>query len=239
MIEILIVDDDSEFLFSLFNKINEVLSDGFVIKKICNNGKEAYEYIANNHIDVVLLDLKIPIISGVELLIKIKDLVNLPEIIVISGDTTQILKLMQNKFPIYYVFSKPVNVEALIVTLAEIKAKKSNKVTEDKIRQRLIKILSIFNFNISSLGYKYLIDCIAMCINADEIILPIEKKLYKLVAEQNNISNHIKVKWAIQKAISSMLNYTEEKTIKENFLYTSSPTPKQFITQIFFEFFKL
>jgi len=76
---ILIVDDDPDFIQS----VKDVLKDrGWRIGSV-NNGKDAIERIRAGGIDILILDLRLPVMSGLELYIELKrEGYTLPTIIV-------------------------------------------------------------------------------------------------------------------------------------------------------------
>ncbi|MBX4262522.1 response regulator transcription factor [Clostridium estertheticum] len=63
-IKILIADDDS--LISEGLKIIIGLDEEFIVMGCVENGLEAVEYCLNNQVDVALLDIRMPILNGVE-----------------------------------------------------------------------------------------------------------------------------------------------------------------------------
>ena len=64
---------------------------------IARNGLEAIEKLTNNKIDIILLDLVMPLCNGYEVLEKIKNLRKYDEsCIVISGNIQDIYKLKNN-----------------------------------------------------------------------------------------------------------------------------------------------
>ena len=78
--KILIVDDEIEYQKVLTLILSGV---GYSIAS-CSNGIEALDYINNNIVDLVLTDLKMPIMDGVELIKKIKEKYDTIEIIVMT-----------------------------------------------------------------------------------------------------------------------------------------------------------
>ena len=64
---VLIVDDNIKFVVSLYKYIQNEIPD---IQKIgiATDGKEALKYINNINPNIIILDLKMPIMDGVELL---------------------------------------------------------------------------------------------------------------------------------------------------------------------------
>lgn len=64
MINLLIVDDQIILREGLKFMLSK--EDGINIVEICENGHEAYEMCRNNRVDVILMDIKMPIMDGVE-----------------------------------------------------------------------------------------------------------------------------------------------------------------------------
>ncbi|NNF01638.1 MAG: response regulator transcription factor [Bacteroidia bacterium] len=64
MIKILVADDHALFL----EGVQSLLSEETDIKTVyvANNGQEALDYVKNEDIDVALLDIKMPVVDGVE-----------------------------------------------------------------------------------------------------------------------------------------------------------------------------
>lgn len=77
-LHILVVDDEKEILEYLKNE----LSSEYKVQT-CNNGREAYEYILNNHVDLVVSDVMMPEMDGFTLCKKIKQNANINHIPVI------------------------------------------------------------------------------------------------------------------------------------------------------------
>ncbi|MEF2244215.1 response regulator transcription factor [Paenibacillus sp. IITD108] len=70
MYNLLIVDDDYEIRNGLC-KYFPWDSIGFRVVGNVENGKEAYDFILNNEVDVVLCDIKMPVMSGLDLALKL------------------------------------------------------------------------------------------------------------------------------------------------------------------------
>ena len=79
--KILIVDDEIEYQ----KVLSLILSDvGYDIAS-CSNGNEALEHIENNVVDLVLTDLKMPVMDGVELIKRIKEKYDDVDVIVMTA----------------------------------------------------------------------------------------------------------------------------------------------------------
>ncbi|MDI9494539.1 MAG: sigma-54 dependent transcriptional regulator [Bacillota bacterium] len=79
--KILIVDDEIEYQ----SVLRFILSDlGYSVAG-CSNGAEALDYLDNNVVDLVLTDLKMPVMDGVELIKRIKEKHPTVDIIVMTA----------------------------------------------------------------------------------------------------------------------------------------------------------
>ena len=85
MLRVMLVDDEPYILQGL-----QVLIDwesaGFEIVALCHNGKEALQYLKENDVDLVISDIKMPEMTGLELLEAVKkDHVSGAEFIFLTG----------------------------------------------------------------------------------------------------------------------------------------------------------
>ncbi|MGL5315113.1 MAG: response regulator [Peptostreptococcaceae bacterium] len=91
MINVLIVEDDP-MVAAIDKKYTEDLPQ-FNIIGICNNGKEAFEILNNQQIDLIILDVYMPKVDGVELLKQMrKNDIKTDVIMVTAAHETNLLK---------------------------------------------------------------------------------------------------------------------------------------------------
>jgi two-component system response regulator PilR (NtrC family) len=108
-INILIVDDDS----SLRNMLSIILKkEGFQIQT-AENGSNALNFLKKNKTDLIISDIKMPDISGIELLKKIKTInKDLPFILITAfsstNDAIEAMKLGADDY-----ITKPFNIDEL------------------------------------------------------------------------------------------------------------------------------
>lgn len=72
MRKVLLVDDEP-FILQGLKAVVDWNAEGFDVVKSCANGLEAYEYLKDNKVDVILADIKMPVMTGLELLKKIRE----------------------------------------------------------------------------------------------------------------------------------------------------------------------
>ncbi len=78
---ILVVDDTATILY-VFKRL--LGNEGYTVLT-ASNGKEALELVRQKSVELVILDLKLPDMSGIEILRRIKRLRDNVEVIVITG----------------------------------------------------------------------------------------------------------------------------------------------------------
>ena len=92
MYNILVCDDARDIVSALDIYLT---SDGYRVFK-AYNGKEALEYIRTENIHLVLMDIMMPEMDGIQTMVKIRELSNVPVILLTakSEDTDKVLGLM-------------------------------------------------------------------------------------------------------------------------------------------------
>ena len=126
MKNILLVDDDPNVSETLVGLLD---SSEFKFHQL-QDGKGALEYISNNNLDLVLLDVNLPTVSGLDVLKEIKKRdSNLP-VIVISGYVSTENAIEAMKEGAYEYITKPFKIERLMLTI--------NKAVGDKESHELL-----------------------------------------------------------------------------------------------------
>ena len=72
MRKVLLVDDEP-FILQGLKAVVDWNGEGFEVVKSCANGLEAYEYLKEESVDVILADIKMPQMTGIELLKRIRE----------------------------------------------------------------------------------------------------------------------------------------------------------------------
>jgi DNA-binding NtrC family response regulator len=114
-IRLLVVDDEPELL--------QVLEQAFcrrgMLVACTGNGAEALAAISERVFDVVLLDLKMPGMDGVEVLERIKRLQPLAEVIVLTGHPSMELAMECLRLGAFEFLMKPQRLEALAAKIRQ------------------------------------------------------------------------------------------------------------------------
>ncbi len=106
-IHVLVVDDEEDVRETL----SSVLKNLNYIPFVASNGKEALEVIKNEHIDVVLSDLYMPEMDGIELLKRVRSENNKIVFLMITAHPTIETAVEAIKKGAYDYLSKPFHIE--------------------------------------------------------------------------------------------------------------------------------
>lgn len=109
---VLIVDDE----LGPRESLGMILKPSFNIYS-SEDGREAIQIIKNTNIDVVTLDLKMPIMSGEEVLKLIKDYDPTIEVVIITGYGTLKSAVEAIKYNVFDYILKPFNVSDILSTV--------------------------------------------------------------------------------------------------------------------------
>ena len=225
MKKILIVEDSPSVYLPIKEQLEETNMFNEII--IAEDGKSALDLILNEEIDIIILDLKLPVLSGTEIL-KILEKNNIERhIIVMSGEQQLITEMIQLNLNIEAYFSKPFEIERLMRKVVQIN--KIYSIPTPEYRKIITSYLDEFNFNKTSIGYTYIIDCLLLCIKEKRKVIPKMTLLYQNVANRYEMKNSININWSITKCIKSMLKSTPPEIISKYFNHTLNPSSKIFL----------
>ncbi|MCX7737300.1 MAG: response regulator [Candidatus Kapabacteria bacterium] len=124
MIKLLIVDDELDFLDTITKRME---LRGFEVSK-APDGYKALDLLEKSDFDVVVLDLKMPGIDGLEVLEKIKKNKKNTEIIIYSAHGSEEVASKTLELGAFSYITKPIEIDKLIsvINLA-VKASKKNQ----------------------------------------------------------------------------------------------------------------
>ena len=110
---ILAIDDDPVFLKS----IKELLEYQKYSVETCSNPLKALSLFQTNAYQVVLLDVKMPGMDGIELLKKFQQIKKLIPVIMVSGQSTISIAVESLKMGAFDFIEKPVDADRLMLTI--------------------------------------------------------------------------------------------------------------------------
>lgn len=226
MINVLIADDNVEYAVNLMNYINEK-NDNIKVFNIAKNGQETLEILnLKNNIDVILLDYKMPILNGNQVLDKITDKEKYNDsFIVISGEIESVIKLRKNEM-IHSIIYKTTSMNEIIRKINELfeykESIKKSKILKNKITEELLYL----GYDISHKGTQYLIKVIDyIASNPNKELEKLEKNVYPQIASIYNDSAH-NVKCRINNATTIMYYNCEIEKLKKYFNFNVDIKPK-------------
>lgn len=131
--KILVVDDDQDGLhlldFALKSKGWQVVTAGF--------GNAALEKFQKESFDLVLLDLKLPDLDGMEVMKQMKEISPETEVIIISGFSSVDKAVEATKEGAFYFIEKPIDLESLFVLVEKAISVQSKSVEIKQLRDKL------------------------------------------------------------------------------------------------------
>jgi len=110
---ILIVDDE----LAIVEELTDILSDEGYDVLIAHNGVDAIDIFKHNRVDLVLLDIKLPKLGGVEAFPMMKKIKPNVPVIIITGTFAKELAEQTIRKGAKDVLYKPFSVEDLITTI--------------------------------------------------------------------------------------------------------------------------
>jgi DNA-binding NtrC family response regulator len=126
--ELLLVDDEVEYLETLIKRLRR----REVRARAAHSGEEALERLAQEPVDVVLLDVKMPGMGGIQTLREIKARHPLIEVILLTGHASVEVAIEGMELGAFDYLMKPVDLDELLHKIQDAHGRKS--VQEAKIR---------------------------------------------------------------------------------------------------------
>ncbi|MEA1960843.1 MAG: sigma-54 dependent transcriptional regulator [Bacillota bacterium] len=158
---ILVVEDDAGMRFAL----DECLKRRNYSTLLACDGQEAIEFFCNSSPNLVLLDLKIPKMSGMEVLERIKEISPETVIVILTGNATIDNAVEAMKKGAYDFITKPFEVEDLlnVVEKANNKGKigKENLIAQNNVRANSSELYQA-DISVAARNLNQIIDSIAV-----------------------------------------------------------------------------
>lgn len=133
MPRILVIDDER----AIRNTLKEILEYEKYKVDLAENANQAQEIVKNNDFDVILCDIKMPDMDGLELLPKLLDLQADTPIVMISGHGNIDTAVEAIKKGAYDFIEKPLDLNRLLITIRNA-MDKSNLVSETKTLRKKV-----------------------------------------------------------------------------------------------------
>lgn len=135
MIKVVVADDNEILLKQIVKALKQ--SNEIDIVGVAKNGEEELEYIKQLYPDVVVTDIEMPKMTGVEVIEIVKNFENAPEFIVITGGASSEIMKRLYELPIRNIYNKPIDMQKLVseIERCKIEEQQSPKInlhTEEK-----------------------------------------------------------------------------------------------------------
>lgn len=135
---VLVVDDEKEFLETIVKRLQK---RNLYVEGV-EGGEKAVELIAKGNFDVVLLDVKMPGMDGVETLREIKKIRPLTEVVMLTGHASVESGIEGMKLGAFDYLMKPMELEQLFEKLKDAYEKKH--LQEQRIEQAKVRHTMMF-----------------------------------------------------------------------------------------------
>lgn len=184
MSNILIIDDEK----AIRKTLGEILSyEGYKIDE-AGDGEEGLKKFREKNYDVVLCDIKMPRIDGVEFLEKVSEINADVPVIMISGHGTIETAVEAVKKGAYDYISKPPDLNRLLITIRNA-MDKTNLVTETKVlRRKASKVEEMIGESDPMVKIKETIDKVA----------PTEARV--MIMGENGVGKELVARWIHEKS---------------------------------------
>ena len=237
--------------------LNDMLKneEGINIVGNAETGEDAYKMILNSEPDIVLLDVVMPGMDGVEVMEKVKtegDFKKKPSFIMVSAAGSENVTEDSFRMGANYFIMKPFEKDSVIEKIRRVASYRAKPRMEDPEDPRKVKpygdleeyrgrnlekdvtqILHEIGVPAHIKGYQYLRDAITISVEDQDMLTSVTKVLYPTIAKKHQTTPS-RVERAIRHAIEVAWNRGKMETINEIFGYTVSngkgkPTNSEFI----------
>ena len=127
---VLFVDDEIEFLETLLKRMKKRDLQASGVK----SGEQALEFLDQNRVDVVVLDVKMPGMDGIQALKEIKKLHPLIEVVMLTGHASVEVAIQGMELGAFDYLMKPVDIDDLLYKVQDAYKKKA--IHQKKILRR-------------------------------------------------------------------------------------------------------
>jgi len=128
-ISVLLIDDEEDFVATLAKRL--------AVRRLrvstANNGRQALEWLASNPVDVVVVDMRMPDMNGIEVTRAVKREHALVEVILLTGHANLEASLEGMEAGAFDYLLKPVAIDELVYKIEDARSKKA--LQEEKIRR--------------------------------------------------------------------------------------------------------
>ncbi len=184
MAKILVIDDEKP----IRNTLQEILEYEDHKVEIASDGFEGLEMAKENKYDIILCDIKMPNMDGIEVLEKLEDASPDVPVIMISGHGSVETAVEALKKGAYDFIEKPLELNRLLVTIRNALEKKDLVVETKKLKRRVSKTYDMIGESESIAKIKEMIDRVA----------PTDARV--LITGKNGTGKELVARWVHEKS---------------------------------------
>ncbi len=127
-IRVMLIDDEVEFLESM----KRILQRRNMIVTVAESGEKALNLLRKSIVDIAIVDVKMPVMDGLELLRRIKEDFPSVEVILLTGHPTVEAALKGIKLGANEYLKKPPDIDELITTIRRLFQKRQQIILEQQ-----------------------------------------------------------------------------------------------------------
>lgn len=243
-IKVMLADPNDDFRALLAQAIAG--EEGLELAASTGDGLEALRLLRESRPDVLLLDLVLPGLDGMELLRRMPESGVEPSVLVVSSFFNEKTIAEAAMLGAYYFIPKPCDVEALLsrvrqsmelpATLAPYEPPERPGNSEMELEAAVTDVIHEIGVPAHIKGYQYLREAIIITVRDMDVINAVTKVLYPAVAKKFGTTPS-RVERAIRHAIEVAWDRGDLETLQKFFGYTVSnikgkPTNSEFIAMI-------
>lgn len=138
MLRVLLADDEP-FIAQGLTKLVDWEQEGYEVAAIAANGQEALEYLEKNSVDLIIADIKMPVMSGVELLKRLREEhISEAHFVILSGYSDFSYAQQAIRYHCLDYILKPVEKEKLLGILRKV-AHMSENLRQNEENQKMME----------------------------------------------------------------------------------------------------
>lgn len=241
-ISLLIVDDDKNYVKELTEYART--RNDFLDVSYAQNGKEALELVKMLQPDVIITDVFMPVLDGIGFLKQLSHipLKTRPRIIISSVSPLTPMLERASKYGVDYFMMKPQPYSEICDTVCDLFSDVSIKTAEEIVSTKNTEeIISVYmkqlGFSAHLIGFNYMRESLMLAVNDMNVLSPITRNLYPVIAKNNNTSSGC-VERALRHAIGFAWPRGNKKLLNDIFGYSPDdvghdrPTNSEFIAML-------
>ena len=194
--KVFVVDDDRYIRKGLISLIDWE-GCGFEVCAEADNGEDALEYIQEFNPDLVITDIKMPVLDGLELIKQTVEKIKAnPNFIIISGYSDFTYAQRAVKYGVHDFILKPIDKEEIEETLKKVANKQTRELQLHKSREDILAVTAFNDLITGELEGELRHDCVKK-LNINQT-----KGIAYIIIEINDVAvNPIKIREIISRAI--------------------------------------